>query len=131
MRVLERKYEAILIASPELNEEQLNKLQSQFAEVVARHQGRVLGVTVLGKKKLGYMIGERSEGLYLQILIEVLPSQVAGIEKAAKTMDSCLRFMLTRDSGFSLPVAAGGSPSEGAAPKTQMTGSETAKIVQG
>ncbi len=128
MRALERKYEAILIASPELNEEQLNKLRSQFSEVVTRHQGRVLGVTVLGKKKLGYMIGKRSEGVYLQIRIEVSPLQATGIEKAAKALDSCLRFMLTRDSGFSLPVTASGPPSEGVVPKAEMTGSETAKI---
>ncbi len=98
MSVNLRDYEAVLIASPELNEEAVSTLRTQLNEVVSRHQGKLLESVVLGKRKLSYPLGRWSEGLYLQLRLQLPPSEVAALEKAVKMMEGNVRFMVTHPS---------------------------------
>ncbi len=97
----------IVILNPELNEEQSGKFLSQLNELLSRHEGRVIETLPLGRKRLAYGIGRRSEGIYFQMKIELSPAQVIHVEKAAKGLDSCLRVLVTHESGLlSHPQAA-------------------------
>ena len=108
MSFSKRTYEAIVILSPELNEEQSGKFLSQLSDLVSRHEGRVIETLPLGKRKLAYGIGRRSEGIFYQVKVELAPAQVIHVDKAVKAMDSCLRVMMTHESG--LPAQAAEAP---------------------
>ncbi len=95
-----RDYEAVFAVSPESGEEALSKIRTQFSELVGRHGGRVLDSVVLGKRKLSYPVGRWGEGVYLHAKLQLPSAEVAALEKAAKTMETTIRFMLTTASGL-------------------------------
>jgi small subunit ribosomal protein S6 len=107
---VKRTYEAIVIVSPELNEEQSGKVLSQLGDVVSRNEGRVMDTLPLGKRRLAYPIGKASEGLYYQVKIELPSLQVGTVEKAAKMLDGCVRIMITHESGLPSQPQAGDGP---------------------
>ena len=89
-----RKYEAIVIANPDLNEEAFSKLQTQLGELVTRHGGQVLETIPLGKRKLSYKIGKALEGNYLQVRLQAPASEIVQLKKALGLMESIIRFMV-------------------------------------
>ena len=91
------KYESIVIVHPDLNEEAVLKLQTQLGELVTRHNGQVLEHFPLGKRKLSYKIGKLAEGNYLQLRIQMPPSEVAGLKKALTLMESIVRSTILRE----------------------------------
>lgn len=100
MKSLVREYQAILVVSPELNEEALSKLQAQFAELVGKNQGQVVSTLPWGKRKLTYKLGRFSEGNYLQVRIQVPSLQVAELEKATRMLEPILRVMMVEGAEF-------------------------------
>lgn len=108
MSSLTRDYEAILVAHPESAEGNVEKLKGQFAQLVERHQGRVLNSTDLGKRRLNYKIKKVGEGVYLQVRFQIPPSEVVGLEKASRMIESVLRFFMVKGSGPSNEEARNG-----------------------
>ncbi len=101
-----KEYEAIGIVSPELGEQDLTQLQQQFSEQVARHRGRILESSSLGKKRLSFRMRRATEGIYLQWVLQLPPGEVAGLKKAVGLMEPILRWMLTRkQEGAPMPQA--------------------------
>ena len=66
------------------------------------------GLVNLGKRKLTYKIGKSSEGIYLQLRLQLIPKEVAGLKKAVSMMESVLRFLIVHQSAQ--PVAAATAP---------------------
>ena len=108
MSVPLRDYGAILIADPGLSEDALGQLKSQFAEMVSRQGGKVVGVTALGKKRLSYRIGKHHEGNYLQIKLQIPPAGVDGLTKMAHALERVVRLMIL--SGDAVPEPAAVAP---------------------
>ena len=98
MSSLTRDYEAILVAHPESAEGNVEKLKAQFGELVERHKGRVLESVDLGKRKLNYKMKKVSEGIYLQVRLQIPPSEVMGLQKASGSIESVLRFFMVKGS---------------------------------
>jgi small subunit ribosomal protein S6 len=96
MSTLLQDYEALLVVQPELSEEAVSKLQSQFGEVVTRQGGRILECSNLGKRKLAYRIKRFSEGIYLQVRFQIPPAEVAGLKKTTGLMEQIVRFLLVQ-----------------------------------
>ncbi len=107
MSVNSRDYEAILIVSPELNEEAVSAVRTQLNDLASRHKGKLLESAVLGKRRLSYPLGRWSEGLYLQLRLQLPPSEVAALEKTVKMMEGIMRFMVTHPSS---PAPAAAAP---------------------
>ena len=110
-----REYEAILIADPQLNEEALNQLKSQMAELVSRHGGRVQEHVFLGKRKMSYRIGRHSEGNYVQVKMELPPAGLEGLKRMAHLIEPVLRMMVVLSAGVAAnnnPPAAGSRTAE-------------------
>lgn len=99
-----KDYEIILIASPDLNAEALTQLQSQFGEMVTRQGGRVVETVALGKRKLSYRIGKHHEGHYLQLKLQLPPSGVDGLKRAAALSESLVRMMVVQATGTAAPL---------------------------
>ena len=91
------KYEAILIVQPDLQEEALSKLQSQFKELVSRQGGQAGEWVSLGRRKLSYRLSRFNEGIYLQCPVQLAPSEVAAFRKGVALMESVLRLLVLRE----------------------------------
>ncbi|MBI3318093.1 MAG: 30S ribosomal protein S6 [Candidatus Omnitrophica bacterium] len=91
-----KDYEAVLVISPELNEEGVSKLQQAFEEAVGRHGGKILEAANNGKRKLSYRIGKLTEGIYLQIRLQLPPSEISNLKKTASLMEQTVRFLVVR-----------------------------------
>ena len=89
-----REYEAMMILHPSSDEAAVEKVQSQFAEGVSRHGGRVLEVQNHGRQKLSYPIRKSQEGMLFQVRFQMAPAQLPGLEKAARLSESILRLMV-------------------------------------
>lgn len=111
-----KDYEVILIAQPDLNAEAVGRLQTQFGEMVARQGGRSVENALLGKRKLSYRIGRYHEGNYLQVKIQLPPSEVEGLKRSAALMEPLVRMMVVRGTGSPAPVFR----PEGAGPEPQV-----------
>ena len=110
MTTFNRDYEAILLLQPELDEAGLSKIQAQFSEILSRHSGRIVETVSLGRRKMTFKVGKRSEANYLQLKIQMPPQQVAAFQKAASLVESLLRLMIVDDRTL---------PAGGAAPATK------------
>ncbi len=95
MSVNSRDYEAILIVSPDLNEEAVSAVRTQLTDLAVRHKGKLLESAVLGKRKLSYPMGRRNEGLYLQLRLQLPSLEVVAFEKTVRMTEGVLRFMVT------------------------------------
>ena len=110
-----RDYEAILIVSSDLNEEAMSKFQAQFNEVVSRHQGQVIEILPLGKRKLSYKIKKQTEGIYLQIRLKAPPQEVGNLEKSIGLMESVIRLMVVHGGQLSGAISLTAEKNEPAA----------------
>ena len=110
MPVLSRDYTAILIANPELNEEALSRLQSQFGELVTRHGGRVVECSSLGRRRFSYRIKRFSDGIFLQVRFQAPPSEIAALKKTAGLEESIIRLSVLQEDA---PLEAGRQRVEG------------------
>lgn len=108
-----RNYDAILIAHPDLNEEGLNQLKSQFGELVSRQSGRVKEASSLGRRKLGYRIRRASEGIYLQFKMEMPPEGVEALKRNARLLESVRRLMVVVDTGLAVRPQEPAAESQG------------------
>lgn len=106
MSVPLRDYGAVMIADAGLSEDGLTQLKGQFAEMVARSGGKVVNVSVMGKKRLGYRIGRHHDGSYLQIRMELPPAGVDGLTKMARTLERVVRLMILSGEAMPEPAAA-------------------------
>ncbi len=110
-----KEYEAILIADPQLNEEALNQLKNQMAELVSRHGGRVQEHLFLGRRKMSYRIGRHSEGNYVQVKIEMPPAGLEGFKRMANLIEPVLRMMVVASAGVATNNNPPGAAAEGRA----------------
>ena len=95
MPVNSRDYEAILIVSPDMNEEAVSGVRTQLTDLAIRHKGKLLESAVFGKRKFSYPLGRWSEGLYLRLRLQLPSLEVAALEKTVRMMEGVLRFMVT------------------------------------
>lgn len=102
-----KDYEAILIADPGLEGEALTALKTRFGEMVSRQGGQVVESVVLGKRRLGYRIRNRSEGIYLQMKLKMPPEGVDPLKKTAGTLEPLLRLMVVCGSNASAMILGG------------------------
>jgi len=94
----------LVIVDPQSPEEALNQQQAQFAELIQRHEGKVLESFSLGRRRLSFRIGRFSEGTYLQFRVELPPAQVANVRKAASLLGSQLRLLMVQESLGQVPA---------------------------
>jgi len=57
-------------------------------------EGKIVEVTVLGKKPLAYPIQKQKEGIYLVVRIEASDIRVSTIEKESRLTNEVLRYIL-------------------------------------
>ena len=88
------KYEAMLVFSVVNGEEATTALVEKFKALIAEN-GTVENVDDWGKRRLAYPINDETEGYYIIVSFESVPTFPAELDRVAKITDGVLRVMVT------------------------------------
>lgn len=91
-----RKYEAVYIFLPSLEEEKRTKLLDRFKAIIEEN-GSILNIDEWGNRKLAYLIDDIGEGYYVLINFEAEPEVIKELNRIAKISDSIMRHMIIRE----------------------------------
>lgn len=86
-----RKYETVLIARPDLDEERLKALLDEVSALIEREGGKVGGVDVWGLRRLEYPIKREESGHYAVVGFEAGTTVVKELERVMGIRDDVLR----------------------------------------
>jgi len=91
-----RQYETGFLVSPNLTEEETDKLILQMAEVVSRKKGKMLKEDRWGKRKLAYPINRFEEAFYVFFHYEGEHDVPSELERRFKQTDTILRYLTVK-----------------------------------
>lgn len=91
-----RKYEAVFIFVPELEEEKRNTLLDRLKGIIEA-DGTITNVDEWGIRKLAYEINDYTEGYYVILNFESTPEAVKEMDRISKISDSIMRHMIIRE----------------------------------
>ena len=90
-----RKYEAMFIFLPDLEEEKRNQLLDRYKAIIEA-DGSISNVDEWGIRKLAYLINDIGEGYYVLINFESTPEVVNELDRISKISDIIMRHMIIR-----------------------------------
>lgn len=86
-----RKYEAMLIARPEMGDTDVQKLADRFKTVIEDHGGSVDNAGKWDKRKLAYEIDGNKEGNYVLLNFACPPTLPLELNRLMRISDDILR----------------------------------------
>ncbi len=91
-----RKYEAIFILDPDLEEEQAQSAIEKVKGIITQPHGEILKVEDWGKRKLAYEVKKKSKGHYVLIHFSGTPALLSELERNFRVMDAVIKFQSVR-----------------------------------
>lgn len=89
-------YESIFILRPDLDDEAVAKACDRIATLVADHEGSVIAVEKMGKRRLPYEVKGQLEGYYVILNYEGKPATTAELERNFKISDEFIRYIIVK-----------------------------------
>ena len=90
-----RKYEAVFIFLPNLEEEKRTKLLDRLKGIIEA-DGTISNTDEWGNRKLAYLIDDIGEGYYVLINFESKPEVIQELNRIARISDSIMRHMIIK-----------------------------------
>jgi len=100
-----RKYETLLLLSPELNADSKKELVDGLVAVVTREQGSMLAVDDWGTKDLAYPVRKFVRGQYVRLEFAAPGSAVAELERIVRITDGIFKFVTVKLADKFVPAA--------------------------
>ncbi len=91
-----RKYEAVFIFLPNLEEEKRTNLLDRLKGIIEK-DGSITNIDEWGNRKLAYLIDDIGEGYYVLINFEAEPEVIQELNRVTKISDSIMRHMIIRE----------------------------------
>ncbi|AFS79846.1 30S ribosomal protein S6 [Gottschalkia acidurici 9a] len=91
-----RKYEAVFIFAPSVDEERRNGLIERFKGIIETN-GSLLSIDEWGSRKLAYEIDDLTEGYYILLNIEAGSDVIDEIDRVTRITDGIIRHMIVRE----------------------------------
>ncbi|HLR36264.1 MAG TPA: 30S ribosomal protein S6 [Tissierellales bacterium] len=91
-----RKYEAVFIFTPDLEEEKRNTLFDRLKGIMEADR-TISNVDEWGIRKLAYEINDYTEGYYIIVNFEGTPETVNELDRISKISDGIMRHMVVRE----------------------------------
>lgn len=91
-----KQYETGFLISPNLSDEEREKLVLQMAQIVSEKKGKMLKEDNWGKRKLAYPIKKFDEAFYVFFLYKGEPDVCSELERRFKQTDAVLRYLTVR-----------------------------------
>ena len=91
-----KKYEMLYVLDATLSDEARDAIIAKFEDVVKTAGGSVESSEKWGVKKLAYPINYKSEGYYVLMTFEAIPSAISEIERVAGITENVMRRVITK-----------------------------------
>ena len=88
-----REYETVFLVSPDLTDDNVDKVKEKVRGIVGREGGKLLKFTIWGKKKTMYPIGKQPRAIYIQASYLGKSGLVAEIERNLRNFDEVHRYL--------------------------------------
>src|SRR5579864_8217727 len=86
-----RSYETIIIAKPQLSDEQVNELVEKAKKVITEQGGEIVAEDRWGRRKLSYPIQKAREGVYAYMKFKGGAPVLERLNHHYKVLDTILR----------------------------------------
>lgn len=94
MAKLTQSYEAVLVFSTKLGEEEISKMVEKFQNVITKNGGTINSVDEWGKRRLAYAINYETEGFYVLYNFTSEPTLPAELDRVLKITSGVLRSLI-------------------------------------
>jgi len=91
-----RRYEIMFIVDPSLPEEEIDQINGQVQTLVRDAGGEVESLEKIGRKKLAYEVGRRTDGFYVLFRVAANGAIVREVERRFRVMDPVMRYLTVR-----------------------------------
>lgn len=91
-----RKFETLLLLSPELTAEAREALLANLSAVIEREQGTVAKVDHWGMKELAYPVQKQMRGYYVRFEYDAPATVVSEFERNIRIADGIFKFVTVR-----------------------------------
>lgn len=91
-----RKYEMLVLFSPELTAENRQGVLDNLKGVLEREQGQALALDEWGMRDLAYPVKKHVRGHYTRIEFGAPPTAVAELERIVRITDGILKFVTVK-----------------------------------
>lgn len=91
-----RKYEGVIIFTPNADEEARNKVFERFKGIIET-TGKINNIDEWGMRKLAYEINDLKEGYYIVVKFEAENESINELDRVAKITEQVIRHMVVRD----------------------------------
>lgn len=91
-----RDYELVAIADPTLDDEGLAALNQRMTNAIVAGNGSISQTNVWGRRKLAYAIRKQTEGIYVQVNFQMLPSASRELERTLTLDEQIIRYQIIR-----------------------------------
>lgn len=86
-----RKYEIMMIISPELDERQVTPRVEKYLELITNNGGSVDEFDLWGKRRLATEINKKTEGIYLVLKLTSTPADVQELNRQFSINEQIMR----------------------------------------
>lgn len=91
-----RKFETLLLLSPELSADTREALLGSFTAVVEREQGQMVEVDHWGMRDLAYPVRKQMRGYYVRLVYVAPGACVAELERIIRIADGVFKFVTVK-----------------------------------
>ncbi|MDR2619710.1 MAG: 30S ribosomal protein S6 [Propionibacteriaceae bacterium] len=91
-----RKYEIMVIISPDVDDRQVEPLVSKYLKVITDGKGTVDSTDFWGRRKLAYPINKKSEGTYVVVNVTCEPAVVQEMDRLLTIEEQVMRTKVMR-----------------------------------
>jgi small subunit ribosomal protein S6 len=91
-----RKYETLLLFSPELTTENRKEILDNLGAIVAREQGQTLVLDEWGSRELAYAVNKFTRGHYVRLEYAGPSPLIAELERNIRITDGILKFVTVK-----------------------------------
>ena len=91
-----RVYEVMFIIDADAADDEVAQLSESFQRIVTDQGGTIVKAEIMGKRKLAYPIGRKSEGTYVLLEIEGSGREIAELERRMRVSDRIIRYITVR-----------------------------------
>ncbi len=100
-----RKYETLLLLSPELNAESKKTLIESLSALIERQEGTMLTVDDWGTKELAYPVRKQVRGQFVRLEFASPGAAVAELERIVRITDGIYKFVTVKLADKFVPAA--------------------------
>ena len=94
-------YEIVYIARPEISENDVEKINKEFAKILEKSGGKVLKTEYWGLRSFSYEMKKAKKGHYSLIGVESPPPAIKELERNMRLHENVIRFLTVRVSKIS------------------------------